>query len=584
MTISAFRRQSFNGSLTILEAETGAGKTDAAFGHFKSLKERGLCDSCYFALPTRTSAAQIYGRTKTAVARFLDPAPPVILAVPGYMTNQDNDAAIIPDMAEQDHLSSWHIENSNRYLSAVVAVGTIDQALYSITGSKHATMRWASFSRSLLIVDEVHASDAYMGFLLEAIIKRHIKRGGHVLLMSATLGSVAAGRFIAKAGVKRHRALNLADAKMAPYPAAQVVQNGQLRVIPLANTGNSKTVDLKIEALMDDPQAVAALAAKHVRSGAKVLIIRNTVKACVDVQRTIEALLPADCLMNVRGIAVPHHGRYAAEDRLEIDRAIEEAFGKGSPRRQIVAVGTQTIEQSLDIDADLIITDACPMDVLLQRLGRLHRHPINARPAGYEKPTAIVLTPTDGFDQYMKKAGNGFGKERAYENVFHVISSVNEIEKRGCFHIPADNRELVEVTTHPEAIEQLVGGDTEYRKHLSQAEGGRTGKRSVGAQAVRSEDWRYGDSLGGNWQASPPRLGDPGMRVEFASAVETFLGNSIDGATIPYWMIKGFEKIVDQRKSNVISLVSELEFRIGSKDFAYSRFGLETISDKNRST
>jgi CRISPR-associated endonuclease/helicase Cas3 len=584
MNNSAFRRQSANGSLTILEAETGAGKTDAAFGHFKSLKERGLCDSCYFALPTRTSAAQIYGRTKIAVERFLDPAPPVILAVPGYMTNQPTDAAILPDIAEHDNLSSWHIENSNRYLSSVVAVGTIDQALYSITGSKHSTMRWASFSRSLLIVDEVHASDAYMSLLLEAIIKRHIKRGGHVLLMSATLGSVAGGRFISKAGVKRHRTLNLADAKAVPYPAAHVVQNGQLSVIPLTNTGNSKSVDLKIEALMDDPRAVAELAAAHIKNGAKVLIIRNTVKACVDVQKAIEALVPTDCLMNVRGIAVPHHGRYAAEDRLDIDKAIEEAFGKGSPRKAVVAVGTQTIEQSLDIDADIIITDACPMDVLLQRLGRLHRHLKNARPAGYEVPTAIVLTPIEGFDQYMKKAGNGFGKDRAYENVFHVIAAVNEIKKRGRFNIPEENRELVEITTHPEAIEHLVGNNEEFRKHFNQAEGSRTGQRSIGAQAVRSEEWRYGDSLGANWEGSPTRLGDPGIRVEFASAAETFLGNSIDGATIPYWMIKGYEKILDQRKTTVVSLFSELEFQIGSKDFSYSRFGLETVSDKNRST
>lgn len=583
MTSSASNSQSSAGSLTILEAETGAGKTEAALEQFRTLKARGLCDSFYFALPTRTSAAQIYNRTKETVSKILHPVPQVILAVPGYMVPKAGPHAVVADNGYESDDAPWHIQNSNRYLSAPVAVGTIDQALYAITGSKHATMRWASMGRSLIVVDEVHASDEYMSYLLEAIVERHIERGGHILLMSATLGSAASSRFIRAAGVRGFRQSNLPDAIVNPYPLAQVVQNGTLRTIPLADTSRRKDVQLELASLIDDPAAVARLAADHVKRGAKVLVIRNSVKSCIEVQQELESILQLECLMRVRDIPVPHHGRYAAEDRAELDAAIEGFFGKKSETKPLVAVGTQTIEQSLDIDADIIITDACPMDVLLQRLGRLHRHMDKARPAGYERPTAIVLTPEKGFKPFINKAGHGFGRDRAYENVVQVMATCALIKERQSFDIPKDNRELVERATHAEALSSCTEGDLDLRRHLLKAEGNRQAERSRGGQAVRSAVWRYGDPVGNNWSSSPTRLGDSAMRMEFEMETTTFMGNSISGISIPYWMIEGSKKIIDQRKTPVITTGSQLEFPVGDKVLTYSRYGLELSSESKSS-
>lgn len=573
-----------SGSLTILEAETGAGKTDAAFAHFKNLKERGLCDSCYFALPTRTSAAQIYNRTNAAVARFLSPVPPVVLAVPGYMTDKPQPSAITVDTGvEADNVGSWHVLNSNRYLSAVVAVGTIDQALYAITGGKHSTMRWASFGRSLLVVDEVHASDSYMSGLLEAIIRRHVSRGGHVLLMSATLGSASTARFVRAAGARSYLPLDLNVASNVAYPVAHVVQNGKASVVPLAHSGTNKHVKLEVVRLIDDVASIAEIAAFHVNRGAKVLIIRNTVRGCVDLQQALEMSLSPEQIMHIGGLPVPHHGRFVAEDRLQLDEAIEQYFGKGSPSRGIVAIGTQTIEQSLDIDADIVITDACPVDVLLQRLGRLHRHH-RARPPGYENPVAVLLTPTSGFSQYMKKPGNGFGRDRAYANILSVMATMELVTKFGTFSIPQDNRKLVELATHPEALQVILGQQPAFERYHNAVEGKQIGERTHAAQKARSETWRYGDSLGSNWESGPTRLGEPSIRVEFDRPVKTFLGNVVNGISIPNWMIEGYIFPIDERKYEVINLNSDIAFRIGMRNFSYTRFGLEIVREKNQSS
>ena len=136
------------------------------------------------------------------------------------------------------------------------------------------------------------------------------------------------------------------------------------------------------------------MALRAAEDGAKVLVIRNTVGAAIATAQALETA--AGCshpaLFRVAGVATLHHGRFAPIDRQLLDAAVETALGKASPAAARVVIGTQTLEQSLDLDADLLITDLCPVDVLLQRIGRLHRH-ARARPPGFAEPQAIVLTP-----------------------------------------------------------------------------------------------------------------------------------------------------------------------------------------------
>ena len=84
-----------------------------------------------------------------------------------------------------------------------------------------------------------------------------------------------------------------------------------------------------------------------------------------------------------------------------------ERLGKRSTaaeRDKLIVVGTQVLEQSLDIDFDFLVTELCPMDLLLQRIGREHRHPSHdpQRPPRLREARCIVLTAEDGFDEGSK--------------------------------------------------------------------------------------------------------------------------------------------------------------------------------------
>ena len=123
-------------------------------------------------------------------------------------------------------------------------------------------------------------------------------------------------------------------------------------------------------------------------SGATVLFIRNRVDDARKAFLRLEEI--GTPLLRCLGVPAPHHGRFAPEDRRLLDEALEQAFHQ---RDGVVAVTTQTAEQSLDIDADWVVTDIAPGDVLLQRIGRLHRHE-RARPTGFGEPRVTVLAPT----------------------------------------------------------------------------------------------------------------------------------------------------------------------------------------------
>lgn len=401
------------GSVVIIESETGSGKTEAALGHALTLYRAGEIDGVYFALPTRTSGVQIHRRMSCAVLAAFggEHAPPVLLAVPGYQRPADTSPTLLcdPSVRWDENLSAptvrareWFSENSKRYLAAPFAAGTIDQLLMSALKNKHAHMRAASLSRSLLIIDEVHASDAYMTRVTAEVVRRHVNAGGHVLLMSATLGAEAARLYIGGSLPTLREASDLA------YPLIRFWDEGSPHLVQVMISdqehpqGRTKSVRMVPLELAENNVAVAELAAKHVLAGARVLVIRNTVASCVETRRILATLLPSARVFTVgsNNIGAPHHGRFAAADRVLLDEAVEREFGKERPSGGLVLVATQTVEQSLDIDADVLITDLCPMDVLLQRIGRLHRHlrdgsPGNlpSRPPGYEHAVCVVICP-----------------------------------------------------------------------------------------------------------------------------------------------------------------------------------------------
>ena len=431
---------------------------------FAALWHTGIVDGLYFAVPTRAAAKQLHGRISKALDSLL-PWAPTVLAVPGYYRADEVEGQYIGDFEvfwedkpdEAKRAARWSAESTRNYLSSTAAVGTVDQALLGALKVKWAHLRGASLARSLLVVDEVHASDSYMTRLLHTLLRGHLDLGGHALLMSATLGATARTTFTGSSV----RDLPAPDeAKKTPYPALTLAGNGTPDICPIGHTGQSKAVSMRVEAWMADPAQIAQFAYTQAREGARVLVIRNTVATA---QEVFDNLLDQDggeLALTVEGIPTLHHSRFAVEDRRLLDDAVELVLGKGDrPDNGQVVIGTQTLEQSLDIDADILISDMCPVDVLLQRIGRLHRHADTVRPRGFSTPNCIVLTPEDGLETGLGGGllGHGLGMSEnggIYRNLLVAEQTRSLIDDHPVWSIPDMNRMLVEQGTHPNVLKE----------------------------------------------------------------------------------------------------------------------------------
>ena len=587
--------------VVVIESETGSGKTEAALWRFARMYERGLVDGIYFALPTRAAAAQIHGRVKRFAANLFagQDAPSVVLAVPGYDADADAESVAMHEYdehaaGEPHHEKPWAADNPKRYLAAQIAVGTVDQAMMGALKVRHAHLRAACLARSLLVVDEVHASDAYMRHILEALLGAHIGAGGYALLMSATLGSDARRRLLSAGGASDMTdALPLDAAIDAPYPAVSASGAG---IAGVGENGRTKTVRASANPIMPDFDAAAATALNAARAGAKVLVVRNTVGHAVQTQQALERLArerDKGLLFNLHGVSTLHHGRFAARDRRLLDRRVEAYLGKDAKRggAGCVVVGTQTLEQSLDIDADLLITDLCPMDVLLQRIGRLHRHERADRAADYRRPECVVLTPPNNDLSPLLERGqsaNGLGPYGGvYQDLRILEATLRLIAERGEWEIPAMNRDMVERATHPEALEEITKelGD-DWRVHAIEL----TGKLQSDVQfaegaTIRRDKSFYGEDGEDNHEVRfdsdetdiRTRLGDDRVDIVFAKPRNSPFDHSltIDKVVVPVRWLPNDAELQDA--VNATTVDDGFDFAIGDRRFRYDRLGLHRL-------
>jgi CRISPR-associated endonuclease/helicase Cas3 len=566
------------GQVTVLEAETGSGKTEAALIHFLRLFQAGEVDGLYFALPTRAAAVQIHGRVKGIVSDWLDEAaPPVGLAVPGYLTVDDIESQRLPDshrvLWPDEDVSdrAWAVENAKRYLSGTVMIGTIDQLLMGGLRVRHAPLRSGPMLRLLLCVDEVHASDAYMAELLRNVLEQHTEAGGHALLMSATLGSLARMRLLG-GRVEAHQAPDLSTAASLSYPSLQRTGEELHKLPQYANDLLQKRVTVELLDSEIDHDSLMVRLKKAADSGATVLFIRNRVDDARKIFLRLEEV--GAPLLRCQGVQAPHHSRFAPEDRRLLDEALEQAFQK---RNGVIAVTTQTAEQSLDIDADWLVTDIAPGDVLLQRIGRLHRHERD-RPAGFGAPHITVLAPTPeqlagtlNLHGGIERGGTILGIGSVYENIIGVLATRAWLQKHGEIRIPADNRAVVEAATHRDGLDKLakdLGGV--WPAHLLDVQGKTTANAGV-ARGV-AIDWK--EPLIDNQPIrdlhAETRLELKDRRVDLEASLLGPFGKTVRMLNVPGWMVEEEDAVVTE----VTARDGKIRFRLGSKTFRYDRLGL----------
>ena len=315
-----------------------------------------------------------------------------------------------------------------RGLLSPFAVGTVDQALLAALTTRHFFVRLFGLAQKTVVIDEVHAYDTYMSTLLDRLLEWLSAMGSSVILLSATLPARRRREL-----VRAYTGRNLPEAEPA-YPRVVVGSRQGVEGSHVPYDEDQQRL-VKIGSWPDEAPKVADQLADKLADGGCAAWICNTVGRA---QKAYQALQGnhrfADTDLTL------FHARYPVEDRLRRERAVLRKFSKKGDRPQkAVVVATQVIEQSLDLDFDFMVTDLAPVDLVLQRAGRLHRHTGRPRPPGLEQPKVCWLAPETDTDGVPAFGASGF----IYDT--HVLLRTwLLLQGRDHMNLPADTEYLIE--------------------------------------------------------------------------------------------------------------------------------------------
>ncbi len=539
------------GSRVLIESETGSGKTEAALALYARLRRAGHVGGLMFALPTRATASAMHERIVSALECMYKDSnrPTLALAVGGqqpYAASEsealNGDSQTWPDRADRE-LTTWASSGSKKFLAAEIVVGTLDQVLLAGLPVRHAHLRLAALSRHLLVVDELHSFDRYMGQILSRVLAIHSGAGGIALFMSATLSSAERVRFGGGLISDIETASRLAYPTVAVCPRPGTAWADT----PLPSGAVPKRVHWRIVS-SDVGLAEAVVAAE---AGGRVCILRNTVRGA---RETVAALREQRQDKWIwRPLHADHtpayHSRYTIPDRLALDTAVLANFGKAAAmvNSGVILVATQVVEQSLDVDFDLLVTDICPVDVLLQRIGREHRHRQrdSLRPLDYRAPQVFVIAPGDGFTPKLRAraASLGWGENRPYPNYADGELTFRLIAARPTIEIPSDNRSLVEAVYHPDARDRLRE-DTAWDDYLLKAEGAELGQECHGREVALKFEQTYTACAAQfnkeQERTARTRLGDDSIRIDLPEKVCCWYSTGaapVRSVDLPLWAL-----------------------------------------------
>ena len=364
----------------VVESLMGSGKTEAALAGAYRLLESGKNNGIYFALPTRLTSNRIHERLTRFVEAAYGKENAVRLLHGQAWLQRPIERQLSHGGEELRPGGSW-FNPAKRGLLWPLGVGTIDQSLLGILHVKHNFMRLFGLAGKVVILDEVHSYDMYTGTLLDELVNLLQKIGCSVFILSATLTHARRQAFFAS------QPLPLTDAYPLLTMKSTAVVAGQYVPIPPANKPPPSCV-YHIRHLSDDPAAIAEAVSDRVAQGQAVLWICNTVggsQRCFRVAKS--AVRQGD------GDVSLLHSAFPPWRREELENAWMQRLGKTAARGVgSLLVSTQVVEQSVDIDADLLVTDIAPTDMLFQRLGRIWRHKRNDRKA--TRPEVWIIEPT----------------------------------------------------------------------------------------------------------------------------------------------------------------------------------------------
>ena len=412
------------GTISVIESEMGSGKTEAALYAAYKMLESGDANGIYFALPTQLTSEKIHSRLNDFLKKILPDEEHRALLIHGdsyldwSLSEGDEDDNNNPDR------DSW-FQNKKRALLAPFGVGTVDQALLSILNVKHNAVRLFGLSGKVIIIDECHSYDNYTGTLLKKLIRKLRNCNCTVLILSATLTDKARHDFALLD--------KISDGSLLPYPllTRSDETGGEEKIIFPGSP--PKRIGMEFS----DEQSAISIALEKAAKGEQVLWIENTVERAQKIFSQLAACIDIEQLGLI-------HSRFPNCIRRANENRWVEMLGKhGASARKSkghILVGTQVLEQSVDIDADFLITRLAPADMILQRIGRLWRH----RKFDMIRPASAsgnVMILTDGEFIAPDKIGS---KTFLPYDAYYICRTFEVLKDHDSLLLPDDIRPLLE--------------------------------------------------------------------------------------------------------------------------------------------
>ncbi|EKS7793250.1 CRISPR-associated helicase Cas3' [Edwardsiella piscicida] len=413
----------------VLEAPMGLGKTEAALYAAYKMLEEGRATGIYFALPTQLTSNKLLDRFNGYLKQILTEESPhrhsLLLHGNAWLVNHA--------LGEEGKPGRSWFDSAKRGLLAPFAVGTLDQALMAAMNVKHGFVRAFGLVGKVVILDEVHSYDAYTGVILDELIRLLRTLHCTVIILSATLSQARRSELLGQPAQRDAYPLISVSPGITPSPLQE------LSVTP----EEPRTVYLQCKAMAD--QTVLEEVLKRASQGQQVLWIENTVAEAQE--RYLDLAARAQELGVACGLL---HSRFTALHRQKNEAHWVGCYGKvgRAARREQgrILIGTQVLEQSLDIDADFLVSRMAPSDMLFQRLGRLWRHEQTPRPPEAIREAWILAPDLDAARQDPYQA---FG---ATAHVYSPYLLCRSLEvwfaqvKEGRVSLPDHIRTLVEST------------------------------------------------------------------------------------------------------------------------------------------
>jgi CRISPR-associated endonuclease/helicase Cas3 len=419
--------------LMLVEALMGEGKTEVALYLADLWQHQGFTGGFYIGLPTQATSNAMFKRVQDFLKqRYPQETINLTLSHSAAVLKEDYRQTVcrLDQVYDEDKrvvASEWHTARKRTLLSPY-GVGTIDQGLMGIVRSRHQFVRLFGLAGRTVILDEIHAYDIYTSTLLERFLEWLALLGSPVVALSATLPKNTRQRLLDAYA----RGCGCTEPKLTdnPYPRLTLFSPAGLVGKSFTASGHLRR-QLGISWVKDE--AWIDSLRERLKDGGCVAVICSTIDRAQAVFQRLQSHFPAEEL----GL---FHGRFLFVNREKIEKECLDKFGKDGTRpKRFILVATQVIEQSLDVDFDLMVSDLAPIDLLLQRSGRLHRHIREYRPKLLQNPPLWLIEPT--WDEKGKIQFNDSG----YIYDRHVLlRSWLSLRNRDTIQLPEETDSLIE--------------------------------------------------------------------------------------------------------------------------------------------